>query len=303
MKTVVVDKIASITQACALGHELRIDDAIPAEEGVVIVAEVLTNKSTYNTLELTSGRMAKVAKGDIVVGALGPRKALFGYSGHVPKSVKPGDIIQMLNIGGVMGICDSATPDKGKPFDLRVMGVVLQFPYLGERIGVPARVGFRKLDQAATLDTAGVPVVALAGTCMEAGKTAAAAAIIARMRHRGLVVDAFKATGVSLRRDIMAFEDAGARKTTLFTDLGVITTSRATGPALTRTMLTQLATGKPDVIVFELGDGLLGSYGVDAILECEDIRKALTAVVLSANDPVAAWGGVKLLRERFHVDP
>jgi hypothetical protein len=101
----------------------------------------------------------------------------------------------------------------------------------------------------------------------------------------------------------MAFEDAGARKTTLFTDLGVITTSRATGPALTRTMLTQLAVGKPDVIVFELGDGLLGSYGVDAILECEDIRKALTAVVLSANDPVAAWGGVKLLRERFHVDP
>jgi hypothetical protein len=303
MKTVVVDKIASITQACALGHELRIDDEIPAEEGVVIVAEVLTNKATYNTLELTSGRMAKVAKGDIVVGALGPRKALFGYSGHVPASVKPGDIIQMLNIGGVMGICDSATPDKGKPFDLRVMGVVLQFPYLGERIGVPARAGYHKLDQAAVLDTAGVPVVALAGTCMEAGKTAAAAAIIARMRHRGLVVDAFKATGVSLRRDIMAFEDAGARKTTLFTDLGVITTSRATGPALTRTMLTQLAVGKPDVIVFELGDGLLGSYGVDAILECEDIRKALTAVVLSANDPVAAWGGVKLLRERFHVDP
>jgi hypothetical protein len=303
MKTVVVDKIASITQACALGHELRIADEIPAEEGVVIVAEVLTNKSTYNTLELTSGRMAKVAKGDIVVGALGPRKALFGYSGHVPATVKPGDIIQMLNIGGVMGICDSATPDKGKPFDLRVMGVVLQFPYLGERIGVPARAGYRKLDQAAVLDTAGVPVVALAGTCMEAGKTAAAAAIISRMRHRGLVVDAFKATGVSLRRDIMAFEDAGARKTTLFTDLGVITTSRATGPALTRTMLTQLAAGKPDVIVFELGDGLLGSYGVDAILECEDIRKALTGVVLSANDPVAAWGGVKLLRERFGVDP
>jgi hypothetical protein len=303
MKTVVVDKIASITQACGLGHELRIDDDIPAEEGVVVVAEILNNKSTYNTLELTSGRMAKVVKGDVVVGALGPRNALFGYSGHVPKSVKPGDIIQMLNIGGVMGICDSATADKGKPFDCRVLGVVLQFPFLGERIGVPARVGFRKLDQAATLDVQGVPVVALAGTCMEAGKTAAASAIISRMRHRGLVVDAFKATGVSLRRDIMAFEDAGARKTTIFTDFGVCTTSRATGPALTRTMLTELAAGKPDVIVFELGDGLLGSYGVDSILECEDIRKALTGVVLSANDPVAAWGGVKLLRERFLVDP
>jgi len=303
MKSVVVDKVASVTQACALGQELRISSDITAEEGVVIVAEILNSKSNYNTLELTSGRMAKVVKGDIVVGALGPRRALFGYSGHVPEKLKPGDVIQMLNIGGVMGVCDSATADKGKPFDCRVLGAVLHFPYLGERIGVPARVGYRPLDLNATLDTLAVPIVSLAGTCMEAGKTAAAAAIIARMRHRGLIVDAFKATGVSLRRDILAFEDAGARRTMIFTDLGVVTTNRSTGPALTRTMLTELSAGKPDVIVFELGDGLLGAYGVDAILECADIRRVLTGVVLSANDPVAAWGGVKLLRERFQIEP
>jgi hypothetical protein len=200
-------------------------------------------------------------------------------------------------------VCDSANPDKGKPFDCRVLGGVLTFPYLGERIGVPARVGDRKLDQNCRLDTRGVPVIALAGTCMEAGKTAAACAIISRMRHRGLTIDAFKATGVSLRRDILAMEDAGARNSLIFTDLGIVTTTRANGPALTRSMLTELAVNKPDVIVFELGDGLLGAYGVDAILECSDIRAALTGVVLSANDPVAAWGGVTLLRERFGIDP
>src|SRR5450755_1840094 len=303
MLRVVVDKVASVTQACGLSRELRVSADIPPEEGVVLVVEVLNNKSTYNTLELTSGRMAKVGKGDIVVGALGHRKALFGYSGHVPASVQPGDIIQMLNIGGVLGICDSANPEKGKPFDCRVIGVVLHFPYLGERIGVPARVGQRALDFNAPLDTRGVPVVAIAGTCMEAGKTAAACAIVSRMRHRGLLIDVFKATGVSLRRDILAMEDAGERRALIFTDLGVVTTTRANGPALTRTMLTELAAGKPDVIVFELGDGLLGTYGVDSILDDDEIRKALTGVVLSANDPVAAWGGVKLLRERFKVEP
>jgi len=281
LRTVVVDKIASVTQACGLGNEVRVaTDNIPAEEGVVVVVEILTNKSTYNTLELTSGRMAKVGKGDIVAGALGHRKALFGYSGHVPESVKPGDILQMLNIGGV-----------------------LDFPYLGERIGVPARVGYRRLDYDATLNTQGVPVVALAGTCMEAGKTAAAAAIISRMRHRGLVVDAFKATGVSLRRDIMAFEDAGARNTLIFTDFGIVSTTRKVGPALTRAMLTELSDKKPDVIVFELGDGLMGTYGVDAILEQEDLRKAMTGVVLSANDPVAAYGGVDILRKKYGIEP
>ena len=303
MRTVVVDKIASVTQACGLSHEVRIAADIPCEEGLVVVVEILNNKSTYNTVELTSGRMAKVARGDVVVGALGHRKALFGYSGHIPAALKPGDVIQMLNIGGVLGVCDSINADKGKPFDCRVLGVALNFPYLGERIGVPARVGYKPLDVNAALATRGVPVVALAGTCMEAGKTAAACAVIARMRHRGLTVDAFKATGVSLRRDILAMEDAGARRCAIFTDLGVVTTTRATGPALTRTMLSELATGKPDVVVFELGDGILGTYGVDAILESPDIRIALTAVILSANDPVAAWGGVKLLRERFGIEP
>src|SRR5262249_31480141 len=151
-----------------------------------------------------------------VIGALGHRKALFGYSGYVPKSVKPGDIIQMLNIGGVLGVCDSVNPDKGKPFDCKVLGVVLHFPYLGERIGGPARVGSRGLDPGAVLEARGVPVVALAGTCMEAGKTAAACSIVSRMRHRNLIVDAFKATGVSLRRDILAMEDAGARRSMIF---------------------------------------------------------------------------------------
>ena len=303
MRTVFVDKIASVTQACGLSHEIRISPDIACDEGVVLVVEILNNKSNYNTLELTSGRMAKITRGDIVVGALGHRKALFGYSGHIPFTLKPGDVIQMLNIGGVLGICDSATPDKGKPFDCKVLGAVLTFPYLGERIGVPAKTGYKALSYDAVLDARGVPVVALAGTCMEAGKTAAASAIIARMRHRGLIVDAFKATGVSLRRDILAFEDAGARRTMIFTDLGIVTTTAKCGPALTRTMLTEMASGQPDVIVFELGDGLLGTYGVEAILRDPDIKKALSAVVLSANDPVAAWGGVKLLRERFGIEP
>jgi hypothetical protein len=303
MRTVVVDKIASVTQACGLSHEIRISPEIACEEGVVLVVEILNSKSTYNTVELTSGRMAKVSRGDIVVGALGHRNALFGYSGHIPAALKPGDVIQMLNIGGVLGVCDSATPDKGKPFDCKVLGTVLTFPYLGERIGVPAKVGYKPLDYNAELNMRGVPVVALAGTCMEAGKTAAAAAIIARMRHRGLIVDAFKATGVSLRRDILAFEDSGARRTMIFTDLGIVTTTEKSGPALTRTMLTEMASGQPDVIVFELGDGLLGTYGVQSILYDAAIKAALTAVVLSANDPVAAWGGMKLLRERFGIEP
>ena len=303
MKSVVVDKIASVAQHSDLGHELRLSGDIPCEEGVLVAVRVQNNKTRYNQLELTSGRMATVNQGDIVVGALGHRKALRGYSGYLPSALSCGDTIQLLNIGGVLGMCDSANPDVGPPFDCEVLGTVLHFPYLGERIGIPARVGQAPLDDAVVLDTRGVPVVALAGTCMDSGKTAAACAIIGRLRHLGLHVAACKATGVSLRRDILAMEDAGATETMIFSDLGVVTTTADNGPALTRALLTDLAARGPDVIVLELGDGLLGAYGVEAILSDKSIRNALTAVILCANDPVSAWGGAKILRDSFGIEP
>ncbi len=303
MKTVVVDKIASVAQHNDLGHELRVSADIPCEEGVLVAVRVLNNKSRYNQLELTSGRMATVNQGDVVIGALGHRKALRGYSGSLPASLKKGDTIQLLNIGGVMGICDSANPDVGPPFDCEVLGAVLHFPYLGERIGIPAKAGETSLDPNAVLQLSGVPVIALAGTCMDSGKTAAACAIVSRLRHKGFDIAACKATGVALRRDILAMEDAGASDSMIFSDLGVVATTGANGPALTRALLSGLAEKKPDVIVLELGDGLLGAYGVQAILSDDEVREALTAVVLCANDPVAAWGGARILRDEYGIEP
>ncbi|MGH9320563.1 MAG: hypothetical protein ACRD3V_11850, partial [Vicinamibacteria bacterium] len=303
MKRVLVDKIASVAASCRLTSEIRLTEEIPCEEGVVLTVEVLDEKATYNQLELASGRMAIVRKGDLLVGALGHRKALFGYSGHVPESLRPGSLVHLLNLGGVLGECDDYDPCRGAPYTCKVLGAVLSFPFLGERIGIPARIGAFALDRDPALPWNGIPVIAIAGSCMDAGKTAAACAILGRSRDRGFIVDAFKATGVSARRDILAMEDAGARSTAIFTDFGVVTTTAANGPALAKTMLRRLATKEPDAILFELGDGLLGAYGVEAILDDGEIRKTLTAVVLSANDPVAAWGGVRILRERFGIEP
>ena len=194
-------------------------------------------------------------------------------------------------------------PDLGPPFECEVLGAVLHFPYLGERIGVAARIGGEPLNLEAPIHAAGVPVIALVGSCMNCGKTAAACTLVRHLSHGGLTVDGLKSTGVSLRRDVLAMEDAGARATAIFTDFGVVSTTPANAPALTRTLVTRLAAGRPDVIVAELGDGLLGAYGVAAILEDERIRAAFTAVVLAANDPVAAWGGVRMLREQFGIEP
>ncbi len=299
MKKVLLDKIGSVTATCRLSREVRLGADIPAVEGGVVAVRVLNAKSTYNQLELPSGRLSLVKPGDVVAGALGHRKALFGYSGYLPPAVAVGDRLNILNIGGVIGLCDGVNPDLGNPFVAEVLGQVLHFPILGERVGLPAHITQGALPLGDGLDVRGIPVVAIVGTCMNAGKTQAACALVQAFAHRGLKVAAGKATGVSLRRDVLAMEDAGARHTLIFTDLGVVTTTPDVAPRVARTILTHLAADGPDVIVLELGDGLLGLYGVDAILADRALAATFKVLVLAANDPVAAWGGVQLLQERY----
>ena len=66
MKTVVLDKVASVTRSCQLKREVRVSPEIPCEEGVVVAVRVLNEKSTYNQIELPAGRMAQVKRGDVI---------------------------------------------------------------------------------------------------------------------------------------------------------------------------------------------------------------------------------------------
>lgn len=298
MKPLVLDKIGSVTNNCRLDRDVKISPDIVCEEGSVVAVRILTSKSTYNQLELPSGRFSHVKPGDIIAGALGHRKALFGYSGHVPTTLVPGDKINVLNLGGVLGICDAINPDLGRPFECEVLGQILAFPFLGRRVGIPAHIGQGALPIAVDFKAPKVPVIAVVGSCMNAGKTAAACSLVQAFTHRGLRVSAGKATGVSLRRDVLAMEDSGAKKIAVFTDLGIVTTTPQSAPIAARTILAHLAADHPDIIVLELGDGLLGLYGVDTILDDPEVKASFAAVVLAANDPVAAWGGVRLLDER-----
>ncbi|MBL8088005.1 MAG: hypothetical protein JNM85_08060 [Chthonomonas sp.] len=303
MKAVVLDKIASVTRNCTLRRDARLGSDIHCNEGDVLAVRILNNKSSYNQLELPSGRMSTLKAGDVIAGALGHRNALLGYAGVIPSSLAVGDTIQLLNLGGVLGTCTAYSPAVGKPFECEVLGQVLEFPVLQSRKGVPANIArvVGPLDEG--LDVGEVPIIGVIGTCMNSGKTEACLAIIQQFVRRGLNVMAAKATGVSLRRDILAMEDAGASRTMIFTDLGIVTTSRSNGLGSARTMLNRLAADRPDVIVLELGDGLLGEYGVDSILADPSLRKAFRGTVLAAGDPVGAWGGVELLQARYDLCP
>ncbi len=295
---IVIDKIASATANVPLRREARISPDIIAREGSIIAGRIRGSKNVYNQLEDVHGRMVPLHDGDAIAGVLGQRNALHGYSGYVPEKVQVGDRLHVLNLGGVVGICTSENPDLGKPFELEVLGSVLVFPEFEDREGIPAHIGMNAL-AAQSPPLPDVPVVFIAGTCMNSGKTSAASALIRQLARKDFRVGGCKLTGVSLRRDTLQMRDHGAAWAVSFNDAGIVSTTPETSVHAAHTLLAHLGQLGADVIVAELGDGILGEYGVAQILADAECRRVASVVVLCANDPVGAWGAREVLRDRF----
>ncbi len=284
-----LDRIASATRTAKLQPRVMVGDEIPAKEGSLLAVRILNDKYAYNTIEDVGGRMIQLRAGDVLAGILGYRMALKGYAGVVPESLSPGDIVQVLNLGGVLGRCTSANPELGRPFDAEVLGAILTYPSLGDRIGVPARIRPEPIPEDAEAVPV-PPVIYVAGSSMNSGKTVAATEIVRHLTRRGLRVGACKLTGVSLRRDILAMRDAGADPAYDFTDAGVVSTRKGHILPVARELVRRVAKEAPDAVVAELGDGLLGDYGVSDILADPEMMSWAACHVVCAPDPVAIFG-------------
>jgi hypothetical protein len=116
-------------------------------------------------------------------------------------------------------------------------------------------------------------------------------------------VAAGKLTGVSLRRDVLNMADCGADPVAIFTDFGVVTTDETNAVGAAHAALAYLAEAEPDLVVLEMGDGLLGTYGVHALLADPLVRGAIRASIVCAPDPVGTWGAVELLERRYGLRP
>ncbi|MCP4899665.1 MAG: hypothetical protein GY906_22085 [bacterium] len=298
-----LDRIASSTRNARLGKNVLLSPEISCAEGFVLAVRILSEKGVYNQVEDPVGRLIELRRGDVLAGTLGSRRALRGYAGEVPDKLSQGDTIQVLNLGGVLGRCTVLNPDLGPPLDAEVLGAVLAFPKTGDRIGRPAHIRVGAVSTSTDL-CGSAPVVAVVGTCMDSGKTVAACEIVRGLSRAGLNVCAAKLTGVALRRDVLAMVDSGAIAALTFNDAGIVSTDDNGALNTAYGLLNELeGTYAPDAIVVELGDGILGEYGVASLLEDEALTGRFAAIVCCAPDQVAAWGAVQLLSQRFNLQP
>lgn len=291
MSKLTIDKFSSSTVRLGLTNPVEITRDCTSESGTVVAVRALTENPNYPDLELADGRIERIRAGDVIAGVLGSRRALRGFVGYAPYKLAAGDKLNLLNLGGVIGRCIDGHKDLGEAIQVEVLGCVVR------------RKTILNLDQAALtpmpLVSITKPMILVLGSCMHVGKTAAAAEIIRRFSDAGRRVGAAKLSGIACLKDLRRFEAAGAVKVLSFLDAGVPSTVDAEDPgAIARTVLGHLDAEPVDLIVVELGDGILGHYGVDRVLDDTVVTGAVSATVFCASDLVSAWGGVELLTRR-----
>jgi hypothetical protein len=295
-----VDKIGSAVSPLGLTKTVFVTKApLVPRVGDVVAVRALSESVTYGNLELPTGRLAKINRGDCLLGVLGKRRALKGFVGDVPNLLRAGDKLQLLNMGGVTGVCLGHHSSLSDAIELEFLGAACDFD---ERV---LNIADKALPNANELKIDS-PLVIVAGTCMNSGKTAAVTEIIKQAAQSGWRVAGAKLSGVACLRDTLTMQDAGACATASFLDCGLPSTVEAGNLApMAKAVLNHLflAAEKPDLIVVELGDGILGGYAVDSILQDAEIKKSARAFVFCASDYVGAWGGVELLkRQNIKVD-
>jgi hypothetical protein len=287
------DKIGSATSPLGLSRTVAVLAASASPRaGDVVVVRALTDSATYNMLELPSGRLAKINPGDVLIGVLGRRRALKGFVGDVPSTINAGDQLHLLNMGGVIGSCTGHHSSLSDAIQVEVIGLA------ADETGGILNIADAALPPVTSLGES-APLVLIAGTCMNSGKTYAATELIKQATRTGMRVAAAKLSGIACLRDTLNMADHGAIATASFLDCGLPSTVDAGDLSpVAKAIIAKLNESSPDLIVIELGDGILGGYSVESVFDDAELLAATAAIIFCASDYVGAWGGIELFRRR-----
>ena len=293
------DIIASSSASVKLEQMMKVAPNIVAEEGYLIAVKTLDVKDRYNQIETSEGVIIPYGKDQIVIGALGERQALRGYSGIIPRSVKKGDILHILNMGGIIGSCQSPHPDHGPAMRVEVLGAVMIVDG-NEDPGIfkHACIQDYAIDWAYNL-TESAPLIAVTGTCMNVGKTMAATMIVRQLTAQGYKVAAAKLTGASLMRDTREMKENGAIASAHFGMAGLVSTTGKNILPMAKGLIKYLNGFNPDAIVLEFGDGIIGAYGVDSLLMDKELMQFTRTHVVAAQDFMGCWSADHFFRKRY----
>jgi len=260
--------------------------------GDVALAEVKQiGKNT--ALELNNGRRCALHPGDLIAVVFGNRYATMQFEGYA--RIQDGEC-DLLSMGGLCGVVESKHDGVSGPTKLRILGA------LGDEYQRPLNSANFTIAPAESPKRIHVAVVC--GTSMDAGKTHTVMCTIKGLRNQGRRVAGVKLTGSATGRDTWSMLDAGACVALDFTDGGWPSTYLCTRKQLTDLyflLIGHAAEHGAEWVVVEIADGLL-QMETAALLKSPQFRSTVDYFLFAAGEPMAAVGGVGMLRQ-WGIEP
>ena len=203
-------RCAYSTRRVALPHRLTLlRDTVRPRPGDLVLAQV-NSVGHHTRLESPEGRRVQLYRGDEILVSYGNRYAPDQFEAEVPDDL--GDC-HLVASGGIAARLLSKNARSRNPTRIRPVGL------LADLQGVPLNLCDWQIDSR-SIPKPLPPVLVVAGTAMNAGKTTAAARLIRGLVRAGKRVGAAKVTGTGAGGDYWQMKDAGASEVVDFIDAG-----------------------------------------------------------------------------------
>lgn len=288
-------KMSFVTHRVPRSAMVRFGEAEGAPEAGDLVAGQVEVMGRHTAIESRASRRVGLFVGDVIIGAYGNRYATDQFEGYVgPASPS----LHLLSVGGVCGQVASKNDLMPEPpTQLRRVGHVLDEH--GRKINLKQ---FSLPPQ--PLAGERPMTIVVVGASMNSGKTTTVANAVRGLTHSGYRVAAAKITGTACSKDTWLMKDAGALAIHDFSDCGHPSTyllSLAELKEIHRTLLSQLGALKPEVVLFEIADGLF-QRETRALLTDPDFKCSVDHVLFAGVDSLSVESGVRLLESwGYHV--
>jgi len=262
---------------------------VQPRQGDLVLAQV-TSVGHHTKLELQEGRRSQLYKGDEIVVTYANRYAPDQFEAEVPNDL--GDC-HLVAAGGIAARILSKNAKTRNPTRIRPLGL------LADLHGRRLNVNDWRIDSG-PFPKPLPPVIVVAGTAMNAGKTTAAARLIRGLVRAGKRVGAAKVTGTGAGGDYWQMMDAGACEVVDFTDAGYASTYQLQAQEIEKVflrLLSHLGSLKTDVIVVEVADGVLQAETA-ALLASQGFSYYCDKLIFAACDAMGAVAGVQWLQSK-----
>ncbi|WP_334223705.1 hypothetical protein [Thiosocius teredinicola] len=269
--------------------EYLLTGGVVPQPGDLVLAQV-TNIGQHTRIEQPDGRRAQLYVGDEIVVAYGNRYAPDQFEAEVPDDL---GACHLVAAGGIASQLINKNSRMKNPTRITPIGL------LADADLKPLNLKKWRVD-GQSIPKQLPPVIVVAGTAMNAGKTTAAARLIKGLERAGKRVGGAKVTGTGAGGDYWQMKDAGAVDVVDFTDAGYASTYLLGTKELEQgflRLLSYLGNRNLDAIVVEVADGILQTETAE-LLASRGFGFYCSKLIFAASDAIGAHAGVQWLHSK-----